>query len=520
MKISTVEEMNNCETSTYFRWITILKIEMFVLAFSIVFGYFIFSETLGWGDSLSFFSRPLSISEFIRLWWVELNGRMGQAALCAIGLLPLRWMSSTPENFPWWLVRSVDLFCILSAPLLMVAALQNVVIPRTWLSRCLLIVALGVVWTLNPRVSETSTLFSVADLIGYSGPIFLIALAFFVLRKLNPHLFTKRSMVIGIILASFFFATLGEQYLMVFPVLVLGVALVNVAKGAIQFSSAMKIGMSSIFGALLGFVLYWAAPAQQKRNVILDLHAGNLWDVYEKSITYGYMFLFHEFFSFEKSTIWILIIGHTVLVIAVIRLAIWDFKNDNFHFPPALRGSGVMLATLLVGFHVCFCTLLVANYFPGWAGMFPGLLLVMTITMVFLMLLKFIELKGFSEKLNGYIGYIAGFVVVIGVIYLANIEFRKYAVMDKQARENNHYRRASYALILNEASHSNTKNFVLINCPLAVPQYGWTMESPWGLSSYFSWSSDVPLKVFLQGNSDFPENWSDGSYKIIDCSAS
>ncbi len=94
----------------------------------------------------------------------------------ALAVAPFRWLvrtfGLTPETFPWWLPASVNLFCIIGAPINLVASAKN-------LSRCsvtasvyLLLLIWGM-WTISPIVYDTSLFLPVTLLVSHTSLYFL-----------------------------------------------------------------------------------------------------------------------------------------------------------------------------------------------------------------------------------------------------------------------------------------------------------------------------------------------------------
>lgn len=488
----------------------IIFIALNVLLFSLVSGYIAHGSSLGWGDSLNQLSRPYSVIGYFNMWWHELNGRVSQAALYAFLLMPLRSFAETPELYPWWLIRSISTFCTFSTTVFFVAIMPNSVLPKKNLSAFLLILYIWLLWALNPVVYETSAWFTAAEFVGYSGPIFLISLTLFISTKFK---FYKINYTAACVLAllGFIMATIGEQYLLAFPVLMLGVQLSHEAGRRNIRTLVLKVMPLILFGNIIGFLIYWMAPAQKARNKLLGIHIDNVWNVYIKSVQFGYQFLTNK--QIEGMLLMLLVLIHTG---ALAFSFVWAW--NDYHRRPVgkiyhYKNAGLFCLTLLLAYHACFLTLIVSDYFPGYAAIFPGLLLTLALLVLSLPLIYLLLRSGQGNilRLIAALGMASIFAYLSVHDIAANIE------TEQQLRANNQLRRSIYSRILADADLSDNHKYILHDCPHAVPKYGWSMEPPWGLEAYFRWRGITDIKVYLEGNYDFPKDAFFSDYTTIRC---
>lgn len=499
-----------------FSFATILLLtNLIVLGFAVSFGMYHFAGALGWGDSLDLFRAPQSIGEFLSYWHEKVNGRLGQALLTSL-FLPIRWSSLTPESFPWWLVSSLALFCTLMTPIHFLLSIPGRIATEwrlLWLAPLV-----WLIWSFNPVTFYNRELFILMELIAYSLPIYLVSIAIMLLARGRSTFFSSSKSFTIVALGGACFALLGEQYLLAIPVLVFGVTLMRLARKEFSSSVAIKLVGWTAIGVLAGFVIYWLSPGQAIRHELLkSLSPFSLWKFYEHPVINSYKMLFHLPEELHQKARIGLLIAHSVLLLGVFWWAKTDFSKNAAEERTSLHGVGIFVATLLVAFHACFLTLLVAAYLPGYAYVFPSLLLATALSLGgFVAWQKMCGVLVVS-KIKWAILPVGAVTILSVILHVGTHNWRSNSETARMVEQNNQHRKKAYAEVLLEVKNHGTKNFVLLDCPLAYPAFGWTMEPPWGLSGYFAWWGHPSIHVYLQGNSDFPPDWEKQGYKTIKC---
>lgn len=496
-----------------------LLLSIFLLAFALLISFIQFKEILGWGDSLNSMSKEQTPFDLIREWWYEQNGRLGQALIYGFVFLPFRYISPIPEMYPWWFFRGLCLFASLTAPLFLIFANPNAfTMSKRWISFAVAAIFFWIAWSLNARVYEGSAWILLAEFASYSGSILAITVALYLLRYLYIRQASEKYLQLFVFTTTLFFSLVLEQFALAYPFLIIGTLLATNRRYSIYRF------ILTIFVALtLAYYLYFLSPGQQARHALIGLNSVgaisiySVFEIFHNSVLSGYTFLFQRMVDpiGYRTGIFIKLLHFSVLIY-VVRKAFFEVFNNLDPYTQS-HSCWVWTLTLYVSFHACYGTLLISNYLPGYALVFPGLLLVGANFSFIISLINEFDKKleiNFWQKI---IKCLLILLASIFIIYSAHSDFKKNTETNKLISENDRRRLIIYKYIILHKANNN--NYVLINCPMAKDLYGWTMEPPWGLSAYFSWHGYRDIKVFLQGNYDFPVDWNDSRYNVIDCKA-
>jgi hypothetical protein len=305
---------------------------------------------------------------------------------------------------------------------------------------------------------------------------------------------------------------MGEQYLLAFPFLIFGVTLVRYHTGKIAKYDIVRVVLTTLVGLFIGLFFYWATPSQQARNNLLDLHLSDPLTIYIKSVKYGYRYLLESPLEGNLGLIFFITL-HSVVIVIVSYLAWCDLRRKLSIKIFAAKGVGIFLFTTLSAYHACFMTLAVSDYFPGYAAIFPGLLL----TALWFMLLFPVFTFYYQSYKNKYrlLCYAIFLAALIVTLFLAVLNLRKNIETEKLVRANAELRKLVYTDILKLVENKKGQRYALVDCKVAHPKYSWVMEPPWGIEAYFSWRDLGQAKVYLKGNYDFPKDWgSDGDITV------
>jgi len=207
-----------------FRMLVGLNVAILVL--SVVVGACFFRGALGFADGVNMFSPYPKISvriaatpyEYVSDWYNHMNGRVSQAIMDCGLFVYAKAFARTPEAFPWWLMRSLSLFCAMAAPF-------NFLVPAIGRGNCGLGAILGlyltilVSWMLSYNVVTYSLWFDVL-LTDRFLPIYVISLMCIILHRgwFEQTLFGEA--LHGAL--YLFFAV--EQFLVTMPILFLAFA--------------------------------------------------------------------------------------------------------------------------------------------------------------------------------------------------------------------------------------------------------------------------------------------------------
>jgi hypothetical protein len=409
------------------------------------------------------------------------------------------------------------MFFTISTPVLFIATMPPSIKPLTNLGAILAVVYFWLIWTFNPTTFETSAWFTAAELIGYSGPIFIIILLFYLAG--TQKFFIGRFSGIFLIILGITIGLIGEQYLLAYPFLIFGATLVGYRTGKIAKYDLVRVIFPTIVGLCIGLFIYWAAPGQQARNNllnlhILDLHISNALDIYIKSVKYGYRYLLET--PLEGSLgLNFLITLHSLVVVFISILAWCDLRRKLFLRIFAAEGVGIFIFAVLSAYHACFMTLVVSDYFPGYAAIFPGLLLTALWFMLLFPVFNFYY-QSYKKKYRR-LCYVVFLASLLMILLLTVLNLRKNIETEKLVRANAELRKSVYSDILKLVENKKGQRYALVDCQIAHPKYSWSMEPPWGIEAYFRWRDLGQTKVYLKGNYDFPKDWSSGEDVTLSC---
>jgi len=381
------------------------NVALFVL--SIVIGWILYHGQMGSGDALILFSPNYASAPLqeVWTWYTTINGRLSQA-LTAIIFWPFSYFSNSPENFPYWIPRSLMLFCMLTIPLNLIFILCRTAacgFREFWFLFCLLFM----VWSVNPVIYNNSIWFEF-NFGAYYLPIYLITLACWIMLHIDWSKATKISYWLIHSLIYVFISLYGEQYIPTVPILFLTMALVAGSKKEKALSFYWKLIALYSFLTVIASLIYTMAPGQQLRNPYLslkklDLSFDGIVRWYIQAVPSGYATLFTPRGYpglLTNAQLKIIHFSHSVMMFLVIIIMIMfglvyvkarNREIDHMlNLNPALK-TGILALGFIFAYFASVVTLMVSPYFPDRAGIYPSLLLVASFATTLLLISQTFE---------------------------------------------------------------------------------------------------------------------------------
>ena len=508
--------------------IQVAMANIILLPIFLIIGYWVFRGALGWGDSLDLFKSVQSPSAFVAYWYDTVNGRLSQALVSAIVGSLFRTPDSTPESFPWWAFRALSLFCTVMAPVNFSAALARAA-RLNWIGAIFVLFFMWAVWSSSPVVYYNSAWFTFAEFVGYSLPTYLVSA--FSLICASSCFSISRWRWVPFALFYLFLSLFNEQLLATTPILAIGLALTHPSTGRFWHARAFSISLTVLPLSMLAAAIYLSSPAQTARNLTLraappDLSPSALYGWFSESIPAIYKMLIPSLgeYGFKPEPLiaffHAFVIALTLAGLSHVRKNIRASLNSGtVSEHRALYALGVMGVTFLVAYMASMSTMLVARYFPGYAGGYPAILLAVggIATTLFL---SHLALRECYVRRPRWVSVVAGSMMMAGLlsavwfVTLPNIGTIRVVIAD--VGRNTAIRRLYYRRILDYHSATGQERYVLTNCPL-TQMFSWTVDPPWGLVAYFKWHGHPEIRVVLESSDDYRNRTKDEAYVVIAC---
>jgi hypothetical protein len=444
--------------------------------------------------------------EYVAQWYRGLNGRWGVAVVNAAIELWSKAVVHRPEQFPWWLMRSLSLFCIVTTPLNFIAA-GGQLKRGSFVAAALLLGAWGI-WSSSPNTFGYSVWFDalLADrfIPMYVASLLAVALA---LGPRRGHPAARLAFGAGYVFIAV------EQFLVTLPIILAAYAFAGtsgrtVRRGLETFAACVALS------ALSGWV-YVSSPGQRWRNTLLNLSAPDLsprgllhW--FTESTPLGYRVLFGGTYGRRYVALHLALFATLALAGAILArraelrpvAAEADVADEG-----SLRGRAWILAVAFcAAYSASLATLLVSPHFPEYAAQYPALLLTLAWVCT---AASVIPLRPSALSAAAITTAMAVLVVALTVPALRTdvTGFREETAFGV-------LRKRTYARILEINADTGATGFVVTNSPLR--SIGGNMEPPWGLSAYFRWIGRSDLAVYIDTNYDYPSRPRDRAYVTID----
>lgn len=394
----------------FFKQHFVLVLNILILLISLFVSYYYYHGTLSAGDAVYTFSMhggdygdsPLQL---INHWYLFINGRVTQAVIAAVFMI-FSYFSPIPESYPWWIISWLEIFCLVVTPVNLVIFLcKNNDIPRSL--GFLFLIFIWSIWSTNDIIFAPSHMHQSIE--GYYLPVYLLSLSLLWLSKQNLDLNTKKA-VLFYSFIYLFLSLVGEQFIPSIPLLFLTVLFVN--RDIVNKKNLyIKYLLISILLSLAAAIVFFAAPGQYIRSSNVNasftwsnFSVENLLQWFITVTSLGYDSLFHwksnlpsdqyvNSFLFDwlpNFKIWLFFICIAVFPL-IVTITTWIFNtrqkragkiNKKVSDNKLFRTSFFILI-IHVTYLVIMSTLLISNYFPLYAIIYPSLLLAIGICMDF-----------------------------------------------------------------------------------------------------------------------------------------
>lgn len=449
--------------------------------------FFIFRNTLVWGDSLNMFSpAPVldavvnthvvqNVFDYIAEWYTGQNGRLSQAVLGAVIFQVSKLFFALPESFPSWLFKAGSLFFIIASGY---TAIQMSLIEGQIKTKYAFIpmTALMSVWAYNKSTVNFPLWFDVC-FIQYFLPFFLFL---YVVSKVEGSKFN----FIPLIVLTAFISNCTEHFL-----------IICINYFTIQAFLEKKLRFHySVLGisALIGAALFYFSPGQHARaqavgfNIHSFLSPVFLLNWYKSSTLLGYQVLF-EFIVYRIPSK-IIYIGHFLLLLFTFLTAISPASWSSALIKKVSR----IAFGFLLSYSMSLCTMLVSPYLPPWSVTIPIGILAIGLGFSAILFMQLVELKIIYNALNKGIAALFILFTVLSVYRETQPILSNY----NEVIVFSDLRKRLFKKILQEVGEDQSPYaFYLDHFP--VNSYGWSIEPPWGMSAYFRWVNKPHIQVLV-----------------------
>jgi hypothetical protein len=447
-----------------------------------------------------------NVAEYVRHWYFGLNGRWSQALMNGTLAGVTKLFGFGPESFPWWMMRSLSLFCMLATPLNFLAA-AGAFRPHLRLMGIFLLAIVWGTWSLSQNTYAYSVWFDCL-LTDRFVPMYLTSVLSVGVASGWP---TRRPLHLLGFAAVYLFVAV-EQFLVTLPVLLAAYALRDLARTSA--SRAFRIFVGSIALSALSSVIYFSSPGQQWRNSLMNVKAPDLspvaifnWFQEATPLAYGVLFGPRHGAIYWSLHALLLVAGLTTLLALALRSD--RLRKLAAKINTKETGRWVLLATCFnAAYAASLSTLLVSPHFPEYAAQYPALLL--TLGLIF----SFAAVVSTADR---PLAILVTAVSAIGVLFAITLPaVRANVASFREEAAYGRLRKAAYRQVVDLNRQTGASAFVLTNSP--TRSIGGTMEPPWGLSAYFRWIGQNDLLVFIDTNYDFATRPKDRQYTTIDVS--
>lgn len=461
----------------------------------------------GWGDSISHGSFPGSFFDYIKIWIDNTNGRLSQAFISALMFQPARSILNSPVDYPWWLIRGLSFYCLSASCIFFISSFIEYTDQKRLLFKYIFIIMI-IIWLFNSRTYESFAWFSPSIFAGYAFSLYIYTYFFRCLVIAEKSKIFRLKTYLIITAVSFIFSLLLEPYIFIIPLTTIMIAyfrfyFLNIHKKLIFLFSA------TIIGSLSGLIFLVNSTGQKVRNTSLNIGINSIFDSFFYSIYSGYRFIIDYDFTNNLIIKIVVILIHLFLFIYLFKKSfsisyfkkfniIISFKNKEFIF----------LFISLIIYHSFYVTLVISNYYPTYLAILPAFFL----SFIYSSLISIYIIK--TKKVKAF-KIITAIIITLLTVQLIRHSIENFRT-EKDVHNNDQRRIAIYKIITDQYNQGFLK-FAIINCPLASVKNNYSMDPPWGYSAWFEWLDINDISIYLEQNYDFPKNWNDGTYKIIDC---
>jgi hypothetical protein len=494
-----------------------------LLAASLLAGRVLYAGAFAYADSLNMLSpypqldaagatnvTATNLAQYVQHWYLGLNGRWSQALMNGALSTATKTFGFGPESFPWWMMRSLSLFCMLATPLNFLAGAGAFARQIRPMGVCLLVLAWGI-WSFSQNTYAYSIWFDCL-LTDRFVPMYLASVLAVGIARGWPG---RRPLALAGFGAVYLFVAI-EQFMVTLPVLLAGYAICGRAPD--RAARTLRIFAGSVALSGVSALIYFSSPGQHWRNGLMnvkapDLSPAGLFTWFKESTPLGFGVLFgHR----DPAIYWwlhllLLVSGTGALLIAAFIAWRAPSTKPSTAGPLIERQDAVRWAVFATCFNAAYAaslaTLLVSPHFPEYAAQYPALLLTLGLVFSVAAIARLVAAPGRAAVLTAACAVAVVLTVTVPAIRTNVASFQEEAAYAR-------LRKAVYHRVLDLNRETGVSAFVLTNSP--IRSIGGTVEPPWGLSAYFRWAGKSDLLVLIDTNYDFATRPRDRKYITID----
>ena len=496
---------------------------VFLLAASLLAGRVLYAGAFAYADSLNMLSpypqldaaggtnvTATSLAQYVQHWYRGLNGRWSQALMNGALASATKAFGFGPESFPWWMMRSLSLFCMLATPMNLLAGAGALARRIQPIGACLLVLTWGI-WSSAQNTYAYSLWFDCL-LTDRFVPMYLASVLAVGISRGWPG---RRPIALAGFAAIYLFVAV-EQFMVTLPVLLAGYAIYGRPPNAAARTLRILAGSIALSG--VSALIYFSSPGQQWRNHLMnvkapDLSPAGLYGWFKDAIPLGYAVLFghHNPAIYWTLHLLLLLTGTGVLMTA--GFAVWRVRSSDPSAAKQLveREDVFRWALFATCFNAAYAaslaTLLVSPHFPEYAAQYPGLLLTLGLVFSLAAIVRVLAAPRTAVVLTAACALAVLLAVTLPALRTNVASFKEEAAYGR-------LRKSVYHRVLEVNRETGASGFVLTNSP--VRSIGGTMEPPWGLSAYFRWAGQGNILVLIDTNYDFATRPLDRQYVTID----
>jgi len=451
-----------------------------------------------------------NLAQYVKQWYFGQNGRWSQALMNGILEAGTKTFGFGPESFPWWMMRSLSLFCMLATPMNFLASAGAFARQARPMGVCLLVLTWGV-WSSAQNTYAYSLWFDCL-LTDRFVPMYLASMLAVGVSRGWP---SRRPIPLAAFAAIYLFVAV-EQFMVTLPVLLAGYAIFGRAPNAAARTLRMLAASIALSG--VSALIYFSSPGQQWRNHLMnvkapDLSPAGLYAWFKDAIPLGYAVLFGHRNPTIYWTLHLLLLLTGTGVLMTAAFVAWRARSSDPSAAKQLveREDVVRWALFATCFNAAYAaslaTLLVSPHFPEYAAQYPALLLTLGLVFSLAAIARALAAPRPAAVLTAACALAVLLAVTVPAIRTNVASFKEEAAYGQ-------LRKAVYHRVLEVNRETGASGFVLTNSP--VRSIGGTMEPPWGLSAYFRWAGQGNLLVLIDTNYDFATRPLDREYVTID----
>ena len=384
----------------------LLSINLCLLLSSLVIGFALYAGKLHQAhDDIGLLS-PVAFSsewDFFSMFFME-RGQIGTVLLVLPWRFLVRVFQPSPETFPWWLFSSLNLFCVVTAPLIMLAAGWRLSKPNKNGMLFFLLMVVGC-WVISPTAYSTTIFLPVSFFAAYTLPLYLLSLGMWFFSDSAWGKRWKDFIVLGLLYLAISLST--TTFTLSVPIVFIGISLL---KSIFHVDSLARLTRSVATWCaltLLVVIFIKVTPGYQVRTERLGVESPGLQRVilgwyrpipfgyttfplmmeddgsvkpWHKTVPYGYTI--RSTYSADLA----FVILHGILLAVLfsgLAVTLWAYikSRQKFRLEAQIKlrnllGLEVLALIYIVAFHASVSTFFFTPYFPDYTKAYPSLLVV------------------------------------------------------------------------------------------------------------------------------------------------